>query len=318
MPAGNSGVVEAASRTRLSRAEAIALSRDGLAGQHGYDEGGGGCMSELWRDLVDLLRRKPLLWVPVLAADLLGYLVNLGRIGLLRALVLHRTMQHSALGGALVQTPMSAAQAQNTTIQALLLSWFSYFLRILLFSGAFVVTAALVWRYLRHRTRTTVPSHSTYDGLKWGGILELALRALAIYATAALLLSWLTAFLAKHGYTAVLRNAWFGLALGLIVLLLMSIWLPPVALRVLADRVPDKVRTGDAQLLAASLAVVVTLLSAIVGTNAREMAHVPPAARYPLEIIGSLVVALPYVLLFTGLALMARKVSSEANPGEAI
>ncbi len=265
-------------------------------------------MGELWRDLVDLLRTRPALWLPVLLADLLGYLLNLGRNSLLKAIVWHETSQRSALGGAVIHGPMTASAMQSATIFALLLSWFVYFVRLLLFSGALMATAALVWGYL-NREPKPVQTVGPFLATRRGGIFELTLRALAVYAVAALLFSWLSSFLQKHGYIAVLRNPWFGLALGLIVLLALSILLPPVALRVLAGRTPDRKLARDSQQLAASLSVIVTVLSAFVGANSREMARIPPAARYPLEIIGSLVVALPYVLLFTGLALQARKLA---------
>ncbi len=264
-------------------------------------------MGELWRDLVDLLRGKPLVWVPVLVADLLGYLLNLGRNGLLQAMLMHGTAHRSALGGAVVHTPMSASALQSATVVALLLSWFTYLLRILLYSGALVATAALVQGYLRREPKPASDIGPSL-GRHSGGILDLALRALATYAVAALLFSWLSGFLLKHGYTAVLHNPWFGVSLGLIVLLVLATLLAPVALRVLAGRTPGRELAGASQQFAATLAVVVSLLATFVGANARDMAHIPAGARYPLEIIGSLVVALPYVLLFTGLALLARKV----------
>ncbi len=264
-------------------------------------------MGELWRDLVDLLRRRPVLWLPVLLADLLSYLLNMGRNGLLQALVFHETTHRSALGGAVVHTPMSAATAQTTTLVALLLTWTTYFLRILLYSEAFLATAALVWAYL-DRAKSAGPLLGAALKQRWGGAVELALRALAVYAVAAVLFSWLSSFLLKHGYTAVLRNAWFGMALGLLVLLVLATTIPSAALRVVSGGTPDRQLASDAQLFAALLALIVSALGAVVGANSREMAHIPAGARYPLELIGSLVVALPYVLLFTGLAVMARKV----------
>ncbi len=272
-------------------------------------------MGELWRDLVDLLRTRPLLWIPVLLADLLGYLLNLGRIGLLQAMVLHETAQRSALGGAVVHTPLSASALQSATIVALLLSWVTYFLRLLLYSGALVAIAALVQGYLRRETRPASAIGPSL-GSHAGGILDLALRGLATYAVAALLFSWLSNLLQKHGYTAVLQNPWFGVLLGLFVLLVLAALLSPVALRVLAGRTPSRELAGASQQFAAVLAIVVSLLATFVGANTREMAHVASGARYPLEIVGSLVVALPYVLLFTGLSLLARKVARSEPEAE--
>ena len=263
-------------------------------------------MGELWRDLVEMLRRHPALWLPVLIADLLGYVVNLGRISLLRAIVMHRTAQQSVLGGAVVHSQMSASAMQSTTVIALLLTWLTYLIRILLYAGAFVATAALLRAYVE-RAEKPLAQIGPALSRQWGGLFEIALRALAIYAVAALFLSWLTASLSKHGQAALLRSGGFEFGLTLLVLLVLSALLPPVALRVLTNRAPGKDLTRSSQQLAFILVTVAALLASFVTINSRELSQIPLGARYPLEIVGSLLVALPYVLLFTGLALLARR-----------
>lgn len=273
-------------------------------------------MAELWQSVVETLRRRPGLWLPVLVADVLGYLVSLGRTGLLQALILHNTAQQSVLGGAVTHGPMSASAMQSTTIVAVLLTWSAYFLRLLFYTCAFIATAALIQAF-RERVDKPVATVGPALARFRGGILELALRALAIYAVAALLLNWATSSLLRHGQTALLRSPWASFGMGLAVALTLSTLLPPAALRVLAGRAPGPETQREAQIFSAILVITATLLSTFVAANSREMAHVPPAARYPLEIIGSLVVALPYVLLFTGLTLLARRTASLATNDEA-
>lgn len=265
-------------------------------------------MGELWRDLVDMLRRKPSLWAPVLIADVLAYLANLGRNALLRAIVLHRTAQQSVLGGQVVHGPMTASMMESTTIVALLLSWVTYFVRILLYTTAFFATAALV-RAVTERVRNPSAEIGPSLGRNWGGILELALRALAIYAIAALLFSWVSPYMAKHGHTALLHNAWFDYALSVLAPLALAFLLPPVALRVLTGREPDAVTRSISQQFALTLVIVISVLGTAVTSNSRQLAQLAAGARYPLEMIGSLLVALPYVLLFTGIALLARRIT---------
>lgn len=263
-------------------------------------------MAELWQHVVESLRKRPVLWLPVLLADLLCFLVGLGRSGLLKAIVLHNTAQQSVLGGAVTHGPMTASAMQSTTILAVLLSWLAYFVRLLLYSGAFVITAALVQAY---QARTPKPMSVIMPALTRlrGGMLELALRALAVYALAALLLSWATSSLLKHGQTALVQSLWLNFSMGLLVALLLAALLAPVALRVLSGRAPRPELTRQAQYFSMILMAVATLLSTFVAANGRELTRTPPGARYPLEVIGSLVVALPYVLLFTGIALLARQ-----------
>ncbi len=269
-------------------------------------------MAELWRDLVELLRSRPALWLPVLIADLLSYGINLGRNSLVRVIVLHNTAQQSVLGGTVVHGPMTASAMESTTIVALLLSWLTNFARILLYTCAFVATAALIQAF---RERASKPAAAVLPALGrfWGGILDIALRALALYAVAALIMSWFTPYMASHGHTAVLRNPWFNFAVALLVLLLLSALLSPVALRVLSGRAPGRLLTRSAQHLSFVLVTVAALLATFVAANGHELSQVPPGARYPLEIIGSLLIALPYVLLFTGLSLLAQRLAREDN-----
>ena len=262
----------------------------------------------LWQDLVDVLSRRPLLWVPVLVADLLGYLANFGSGALLRAVVYHRTSQHSALSGAVIHAPLSASALESTTILALLLLWLTYFIRLLLFATAFITTAALLQAF---HERAEKPAAAIAPALQrhGGGILELALRALSVYAVFALLFSWVRPYLATHGKAALLHNPWFDFGVTTLPTLVLAALLPPVALRVLASRGPDKETSGHARVFSLTLIVVILLLALIVSSNSRELAQVTAGARFPLEIIASLLEALPYVLLFTGFALLARRVA---------
>ena len=266
-------------------------------------------MAELWRDLVELLRRRPALWLPVLVADLLCYLIGLGRAGLLRIIILRDTAQQSVFGGAVVHS-MTAGAMKTTTIAALLLSWLTYFLRMLLYASAFAATAALIEAFAERASKPASTIGPTLVRLR-GGILELALRGLAVYAVAALILSSLTPTLVKSGHAALLRNSWFNFSLSFLVALILSAMLAPAGLRVLAGRTPGKTLTRVAQQFSLTVLAVATLLASFVAANGREMAQVPAGARYPLEIVGSLLVALPYVLLFTGIALLARQLAKE-------
>lgn len=269
-------------------------------------------MGKLWQELVETLRQRPLLWLPVLLADLLGYLVNLGRDGILRAVLLHQTAQQSVLGGEVVHGPMTASAVEHTTIIALLLTWCIYFLRIFFYSAALFAMAGLLAAYRERQDRPAaamVPSIISNAG----NALDLTLRALAIYALGALLSSWLTTALSHHGQNHLLNNPFFGFGLMLLVLLTLAILLPPVAVRLLAGTPPQAEARHQGRTLAIILVLITAFLSNIVGGSSRQLAQAPALARYPLEIIASLVVALPYVLLFAGLILLAQRVRRQAE-----
>lgn len=269
-------------------------------------------MGKLWQELVESLRQRPLLWLPVLLADLLGYLLNLGRNGLVHAVMLHQTAQRSALGGQVVHGPLTASALQTTTIAALLISWLVYFLRVLLYSAALFAMAGLLEAY-RERRKTPAAEMGPTVAANWGHIFDLALRAIVIYAVAALLASWITSALATHGHVALLRNPFLGLGLGLLVLLALAFFLPPVAIRLLSGTRLDEATRQKGRSLAVVLVFVAALFSNFVGSSSRQLAQAPAAAKIPLEIIGSLVAALPYVLLYTGICLLARHARLQAE-----
>ncbi len=269
-------------------------------------------MGELWRDLSDLLWKRPVLWLPVLAADLLGFLVNLGRSAWLRAIVLRGSEYHSALGGAPTHAAMTPGTVETTSILALLITWASYFLRLLFYAAALIITSALARGFL-----SRLPNPWTEIGPRLratrGGIVELTLRSLAVYAVAALVLGLLGKTVAKAGGAAILRSGWFDPVLTLLVIAVLAITVAPAAVHILAGRAVTPAIDREAQVLAFSTGIVSMLLGTFVAMNVRTLLHTPPSIGIPLEIVGSLLVALPFAPMFVGLILLARKAVREAD-----
>ncbi len=262
-------------------------------------------MSELWRDLSEVLWKRPVLWLPVLVADLLGYLLNVGRGALIRAVVLSR-LQHSVLSGQAVGA-MTPGVAQSTSILALLLTWTANFLRIFLYAAALVVTARLVWAVVSREKDVSVAAAVRAN---LGGIFELALRALAIDAVAALLFSLTVSYLRKAGAVAILRNGWFTQGAALLLMVVLAVAVAPVAVRVLAGKAPGTAVSRQAQLLALTLGFVSLLMGTFVATNGAALLHASAGARFGLELVGSLLVALPYAPMFVGLSLLAKRLGT--------
>ena len=258
-------------------------------------------MSELWRDLSEVLWKRPMLWLSILLADLFGSLLNLGRGALIRAVVLSH-LQHSVLSGQAVGA-MRPDVARSTSILALLLTWTTNFLRISLYATAFVVTARLVWAFL---SRDEGLSVAAAVRAKWGGIVEVALRVLAIDAVAALLFSLLVSYLRKGGMDTILRNGWFTQGCALLLMMVLAVAVAPAAVRVLAGKSPGAAVRRQAQLLALTLGFVSLLVAAFVAGNGAALLRTSPGARLGLELVGSLLIALPYAPMFVGLSLLAR------------
>ena len=261
-------------------------------------------MGELWQNVSGLMVKRPILWLPVLLADLLGLLASLGRGALLRAIVLHQLQYRSVLGGAPTRTQLSAAAMQQTNMLAFAVTWSSYLLRMLLYAAAFVITAALV-RGFAARMEHPLPEVGVALRRHAGSIVSLSLRALALYAAAAALFGAAANSLSKHGHKAVLAGHWFEGAAGVLLLAALAFVLPPLALRALAGRSPSQTLKQNAQLFTFLLGLVALAIAYFVNANIRTVRGGAPFSRFLLEMSGSWIVALPYAILFAGLGLLA-------------
>ena len=271
-------------------------------------------MGELWRDVTEMMREHPVLWVPVLVAEFLGYWVKVGTNALVRAELLSQMRYHSAVGGAMRQ-PLSQSAVRTATMVAIPLSWGANFVRLLLYASALVATAALVRAFAMREGRPGAKVWPALRTLGWG-VVELAVRPLVVLILAAALLGALAPYLAAHGYAKILRSPWFSLGAGFAVQLLVAAIIMRPALRVLARRQPGMKPVAEGRRLAFGLLAVSVALSVFVDSNAGALLRVPLGARVPLEVVATLLVALPYAVLFAGLAVLARRVAPEGDAAD--
>ncbi len=106
-------------------------------------------MDELWRKASELLRERPLLWVPVLVADLLAFLISLGSSALVRVVVLPRLLGHSVLGGPTLQQQLTPAALEHANLLAAGITIPANFLRLVCYAMALVTTLVLVHAIVR-------------------------------------------------------------------------------------------------------------------------------------------------------------------------
>lgn len=110
-------------------------------------------MKELWRRTTALFWQYPILWLPVLAADLLGFVLRQCVQGLSHSITSWLVQQShgSVLGGA-----PDSAQLRTLTFEAIAvtapLKLGSYFATILAYTVALAITAGLVGRALQGST----------------------------------------------------------------------------------------------------------------------------------------------------------------------
>lgn len=266
-------------------------------------------MEKLWRKLTELMMQRPVLWLPVLVADLLAFLIGLGSRAWIQSILRRRLETHSVLGGPAVRVPLNAAAMQQAIQAVTPIQWGANLLRLLLYTLAFLATVALVRAF---RARSERPGREMIQVLQrqFGNILPVAGTALLAYLVTAALAKFLSDLLIRHGHKAVLQSGaavggWFGLATGTLSVGLLAFFVAPAAVQALARRALDLLHRRQAQMLSLGLGMVALLLGRFVEANLLSL-HGPSAAvRSLLGITGSWIAALPYAMLFAGLGLVA-------------
>lgn len=268
-------------------------------------------MEELWRKLSELMMQRPLLWLPVVVADLLAFLVGLGGKAWLRHILVSRLETRSVMGGPAVMAPVSASAMQSAVQAVAPIEWGTSLLRLLLYTLAFLATVALV-RAFRARSQKPADEMAIVMRRQFGAVLPVAGTALLVYLVTSFAAKFLSSYLIRHGHRAVLQSGayiggWFGLAMGAVTLALLALLVAPAAVQALANRALDATHRQQAQILALSLGVVALVLGRFVEANLRELRTASPAAEALLGVTGSWIAALPYAVLFAGLGLLAIK-----------
>jgi hypothetical protein len=270
-------------------------------------------MGRYWREASDLFFRRPLLWVPVVVGDLCCALLNVGQQAWVRSVALGQMQYHSVLGGTVQQRGLTIQAAQQVYIQMTAIAWTSYLVRTLIYASAFVLTAALVWEGER---RERIPK--TFAALKerFDGTMYLALRALAVFAFASVGNTYLLRYLKLHR-SPLLTHVWFQVLLSVIVIGLLVYVLTGPALRLLLTpiRVTEHVaRSGRVMGLLLGLASLG--LGYFAGQSSMAMRHATEGNRAVLEVMSSLLTAVPYILMFIGFGVITQIQRTAAEDGE--
>jgi branched-subunit amino acid transport protein len=260
-------------------------------------------MGELWRKASELFWGKPLLWLPVLVADLLGSGLDQGQKAIVRSIVMGKMVYHSALGGTVEHVPLTAAAVQQATQVAIPLQWTSNFLRILLYVVALVLTAFMVRDLLKRNPEPWKPGAALRGRV--GGIFGVALLVLAVTVVFTVLFSWGNRWLLTHGHKAVAVSPWYHVACAVLLVGALAWVAAPTAVRTVSLGPISKVGAQRAVAMGFLLGVATVALAFFVEQSAPALIHQPDARRIPLEMVASLVTAVPYILLFLGFGVLA-------------
>ncbi len=268
-------------------------------------------MEELWRKVSELMMQRPLLWLPVLVADLVAFLIGLGGKAWLHRILVHRLETRSVLGGPAVMAPVTPSAVQSAMQAVAPIEWGVNLLRLLLYTLAFLATVALV-RAFRARMERPQDEIGTVIRQQFVDVLPVTGTALLVYIVVSFAAKFISESLIRHGHRAALQSGalvggWFGLTVGAVTIVLLALLVAPAAVQALVRRALDVTHRQQAQILGLSLGLIALVLGRFVEANLLQLRSASPVARALLGITGSWIAALPYAVLFAGLGILAIK-----------
>jgi len=218
---------------------------------------------QVWRETAALFWEYPALWWPVLAADLLSFLLIRLQKYVTHALVRHLLLGPESVFGGRQSLPQSSVRV--VTLKAATLGapfvWGTYFLAIALYATAFFMTAALV-REIKENQRLEFRSALQFAEARRRKILRLSLMMLGLFAAAALVF----AITGRIGDRFLVHNSpvMTGYVFAVLVYICVAYWMAPTAMRHISAKEPRPL-TAPSRSAGRIFAIPIALTSLLVG-----------------------------------------------------
>jgi hypothetical protein len=276
-------------------------------------------MRELWHKTTELFWENPVLWLPVVCADLLAFCFTRLQKLLTWQLINFFLLSHSALTGQAIPSVDKHAVIMKATILGGPFVWGTYFLNTCLYTAAFVVTATLV-RTLEQHLQPDLPLALGSLRSRSRRILVVSIKLLALYALAGLLLIQTTTLTQKWKLPVTYLIPCF-LVLSAVS---FAYCMAPSGVSLLRDAQSRSV-TPKYIAWGRSISILMVLASFAIGyfvpiVERSLFASAFLARGFPrliIEAIASSAAAFPYVLLFISLALIATDATAETERAHA-
>jgi hypothetical protein len=266
---------------------------------------------QVWRETAALFWEYPLLWLPVLGADLLSFLLIRAQKFVTHELINHLLLPPASVFGGGQSLPESSWRA--LTLKAATLGapflWGTYFLATVLYTTALFMTAAFV-RDIKQSQRCDFRLALEFAGRRRRLIVRFSLMMLGLFVLAALIFA-ITPQIGDRPL-ALTSPAAFAYGYTAMACICIAYWMSPVAMRRISAEGPrpltEQSRSAS-RIFAIPIALASLLLAGLLPYLERSLAaeHLLKnfLARSALEVVLSLVSALPYVVLFIALTLIA-------------
>ena len=266
-------------------------------------------MKELWRKTADIFWQHPIVWLPVIAADLMGFFVIQIQTWVTRSLIvwLVARSHRSVLGG--VPEPMTNAESLGLTFLLAPLSWARYLICILLYIAAYFVVARFVY--------VAIDGDRIKLSWRWAKkqqVVIFAVKMLILCAGTFALIMWVLSLSGGNNLLKTSTSIWaFSFVVSFVVVYIMM----PSGLLLLS---PDAFKSDALRKLKLSRisGLLAAFTSVVIGAFCSQVAEASAARNHVgsslwMQAVGSLLTALPYCPLFIALSLLV----FEAMPEEA-
>jgi hypothetical protein len=279
---------------------------------------------QIWRETAALFWEYPVLWLPVLGADLLSFFLTRLEKNAARQVIYHLLLGPASVFGDTRSFPGPSSDAPFGKAAAVggLFEWSMHFTQIVLYTTAFFMTAALVRKVSRQATEF-LPSLMQSLRSRWRAIFGLSLRVLGVVAPLAISFGALIAFTIAQTQKYMVRPP-RGAMYVLIVPAFcgMAYFVAPIAMRRI-DAMALKPLTAESKRNGRIFAVLAVVVSSFLGyclpfietSFIAEPFFGNSSAIAILGAIVSLVTAIPYVVLFIALTLI---VDGDAAASESV
>lgn len=269
-------------------------------------------MKELWSKSTALLWANPVLWVPVLCADLLGFFLNLLQKTINRSivqwLVLHT---HSSVLGGAPDLATERALEFKAALSAAPLTWGAYFVTVYLYAVALAMTAGLVLAIVKG-LQPDMQVQSGFVRARRAAIFSLSVKIFGLMV-AAILVMGVAIVQAVGFFGRRIPASSVGLVSALVAFAAIAFFIAPSALRLIGGDTSEVSANGIGE--ARRFAVIAVMSSVAIGYFCGVAVHAIRAAgtendgtaRGITDAAASLITALPYIPLFVILALVAFK-----------
>ena len=268
-------------------------------------------MRDLFRRVSFLFWQYPILWLPVLVADLLKFLLmQLNRAG--GVAIADHFAPHSVLGG--TPEPLSPYSQSLTKISLLIgmLNWSAYFVSTALYSLALVGTTALIRRKIEDSGESFWGLVSGFQ-VSPGRLAAFSAKVLGLYVIAAVpFILLIVPFGNRKGIFPVEYSYFIGVLMSMVAAYLAA----PIAIRWL--QWPNSISTSkELKRNVQAFAALMLLASGLMAIGAERVSgslifrSTPYVTVLGNRSISSMVSALPFIPLFIAISLVAFQKEAE-------